>query len=119
MRKNCVRRLLKKTIYGYYDATNRLNGEDLFSYLALDGELKEGTEQSAINLLQKQLDQIEEEILVEKYTLLESDKNKAKVKVTLRLTESNRAIDIVSKLVLEDNPWKIKSGKWYDLIIKK
>lgn len=60
---------IKKSIYGYYQTMNTLNGEEMSSYLAFDGELKEGSDQSAINILQDELDEIEEETLVEQYTL--------------------------------------------------
>ncbi|MEC2056129.1 hypothetical protein I6J18_01715 [Peribacillus psychrosaccharolyticus] len=110
---------IKKTIYGYYETMNTLNGEEMFSYLALDGELKEGSDQSAISILQEELDEIEEETLVEQYTLLESDKDSAKVKVSLLLVEPNLSRVEVSELILEDGTWKIKSGKYYDLVLQK
>lgn len=110
---------IKKTIYEYYETLNTLHAEDMFSYLAFDGELKEGTEQTAIDILHKNLIIIEEETLIETYTLLEADQDSAKVKVTLLHVEPHLYEDEVSELVLEDGTWKIKSGKYYDLVLQE
>lgn len=109
----------KKSIYGYYQTLNTLNAEDMFSYLAFNGELKERTEQYAIDILHKKLYIIEEETLVEQYTLLEADQYSATVKVTLLHVEPHLYEDEVSELVLEDGTWKIKSGEYYDLVFQE